>query len=195
MDPCKADWSDSISRLGMDDPSSMANGFVLHRLFFPSEVWSLPLVPAMLVFQFLEKRFGEECIGCRNRGRCWAMQERGGQTLGCLQNAEPDILPKHFLCGDTQVLQDLRRSTPKGKRCVERMQLPSVATNECISCESGLGARVLNQALAVEPKRQVLCPPTRPVSRDDPLWGSPLSCGCGSECRTGLHPVGVSEAR
>ena len=52
--PSKSNWADAISRLGEEDPWCAANGLKLHRSFFPSsEVWSLPLVPAMLVFQYL----------------------------------------------------------------------------------------------------------------------------------------------
>ncbi|CAE7481450.1 unnamed protein product [Symbiodinium sp. CCMP2592] len=49
----KSNWSDSISRLGASDPWAASRGFCLHHALFPAEVWSLPLVPAMLVFQFL----------------------------------------------------------------------------------------------------------------------------------------------
>ncbi|CAE7251852.1 unnamed protein product [Symbiodinium sp. CCMP2592] len=51
--PSKSNWSDSISRLGASDPWAASRGFCLHHALFPTEVWSLPLVPAMLVFQFL----------------------------------------------------------------------------------------------------------------------------------------------
>ena len=51
--PSKSNWSDSISRLGVNDPWHRQNGFSTAAAFFPLFLWSFPLPALISVFEFL----------------------------------------------------------------------------------------------------------------------------------------------
>lgn len=51
--PSKSNWSDSISRLGYEDPWSRANHFHLYTAYFPQILWSLPFLALIHVFEFM----------------------------------------------------------------------------------------------------------------------------------------------
>ena len=51
--PSKSNWSDSISRLGYDDPWSKANVFKTHTANFPQILWSVPFSALIRIFEFM----------------------------------------------------------------------------------------------------------------------------------------------
>lgn len=51
--PSKSNWSDSISRLGYEDPWSRANHFRLYTAFFPQILWALPFLALIHIFEFM----------------------------------------------------------------------------------------------------------------------------------------------
>ena len=51
--PSKANWSDEISRDGLQATWHKRHGFTTHFAFFPFEIWSLPLPAFLRVVEFL----------------------------------------------------------------------------------------------------------------------------------------------
>ena len=51
--PSKSNWSDSISRLGFDDPWHVTNQFSSQFALFPLVLWDLPFRALVLVFEYI----------------------------------------------------------------------------------------------------------------------------------------------
>ena len=51
--PSKSNWSDAISRLGVDDEWHQSHSFSTSLAFFPFQLWALPLEAAIQVFEYL----------------------------------------------------------------------------------------------------------------------------------------------
>ena len=51
--PSKANWSDEISRDGLQATWHKRHEFTTHFAFFPFEIWSLPLPAFLRVVEFL----------------------------------------------------------------------------------------------------------------------------------------------
>ena len=51
--PSKSNWSDAISRLGVDDEWHQSHSFSTSLAFFPFQLWALPLEAAIRVFEYL----------------------------------------------------------------------------------------------------------------------------------------------
>ena len=98
--PSKANWSDEISREGLQATWHKRHGFTTHFAFFPFEIWSLPLPAFLRVVEFLWVLWDEVHWERFNLCSLLSLQERGtgctDPTSAAVQETTCTAFPKHY---------------------------------------------------------------------------------------------------